>query len=241
MGGFPSIKTFFLLLFKQLFPPACPLCGRPLSATDTDVLCDDCLAGFTPIPSSHCPLCALPFTGKSNRPHLCGRCIRNRPAYEKVYSVGLYDQSLRRAIHHFKFNRKVGLDRSLGVLLEREVEADLPLDVVIPVPLHHKRLQQRSYNQALLLAREFAKIRNLPVLTDLLLKVKETQSQQGLSAKQRATNLQGAFAIQRSIENATVLLIDDVLTTGATADACCQVLLTGGAKAVYVAVIGRAA
>ncbi|WP_321368871.1 ComF family protein [uncultured Desulfuromusa sp.] len=155
--------------------------------------------------------------------------------------MGFYDQSLRRAIHHFKFSGKISLDRSLGVLLDRAVARDLSLDLVVPVPLHHKRLQQRSYNQALLLAREFSRNRKLPLAADRLIKIKATESQQGLSAKQRAENLHGAFKLQGSVSGATVLLIDDVLTTGATVEACSQVLLAGGAKAVFVAVVGRAA
>ena len=154
--------------------------------------------------------------------------------------VGLYDQSLRGAIHQFKYNGKVGLDRPLGVLLERGVDSALKIDLVVPVPLSPQRLRQRSYNQALLLAREFARIKNLPVTTDLLLKVRETKSQQGLSAKERVKNLQGAFELQRTVFGSTILLIDDVMTTGATVEACSQALLANGAEAVYVAVIGRA-
>lgn len=193
------------------------------------------------MPDAHCSRCSLPFDGVSNSPHLCGRCIKQQPVYTKVYAVGLYDQSLRRAIHQFKFNHKVGLDRSLGKLLEQAVVSNLPIDLVVPVPLHRKRLQQRSYNQALLLAREFARIRKLPVANDLLFKVSETGSQQGLSAKERVQNLQGAFMLQGDVSGMTILLIDDVMTTGATVDSCSRVLIEGGALKVYVAVIGRAA
>ncbi len=240
MGGFPKARQYLLSLFKLFFPPACPLCGHTLSNNESDPLCSACLAGFNSLPDAHCPLCSLPFAGTSNSSHLCGRCIAHSPSYAKVYAVGLYDQSLRRAIHQFKFNRKVGLDRSLGKLLDRAVDRYLDIDLVVPVPLHRKRLQQRSYNQALLLARAFARIRKLPVATDLLIKICETEAQQELSAKERAKNLQGVFKLQKEVSESTILLIDDVLTTGATAEACSQVLLAGGAKVVYVAVIGRA-
>jgi ComF family protein len=241
MGGFPAIKNFLLPLFRQLFPPACPLCGHTFSNEETGVFCSVCLAGFKALPDAHCPTCALPFPGGSNSSHLCSRCTLNPPAYEKVYAVGLYDRSLRHAIHQFKYNRKVGLDRSLGVLLDRAVDLNLKADLVVPVPLSRMRLQQRSYNQALLLAREFARIRQLPVASNVLLKVRETEPQQGLSAKQRGLNLQNVFKLRGAISGSTVLLVDDVLTTGATGEACSQVLLAGGAKTVYIAVIGRAA
>ena len=155
--------------------------------------------------------------------------------------MGLYESSLRHAIHQFKFNGKVGLDRPLGSLLERAISSDLRVDLVVPVPLQKKRLQQRSYNQALLLAREVARIRGLPLSNNLLNKVRETEFQQGLSAGDRVKNLRGAFHLQENLSGQKILLIDDVMTTGATVAACSQVLIKGGAAEVYVAVIGRAA
>ena len=241
MGGFPGIKKVFLSLFRQLFPPACPLCGHTFVREEKGVFCSACLTGFKPLSDAHCPTCALPFAGISNSSHLCGRCTLHPPAYEKVYAVGLYDQSLRHAIHQFKYNRRVGLDRSLGVLLDRAVDRNLSIDLVVPVPLSHQRLQQRSYNQALLLAREFSRIRQLSVASNFLVKSRETKSQQGLSAVQRGKNLRGAFQLRGDVSGMTVLLVDDVMTTGATVEACSQILSAGGAKSVYVAVIGRAA
>ncbi len=148
---------------------------------------------------------------------------------------------MRHAIHQFKFNGKVGLDRPLGKLLEQAIDADLHIDLLVPVPLQRKRLRQRSYNQALLLAREVARIRKMTVANDLLVKIRETESQQGLSAKERVKNLQGSFKLQKNLSGQKVLLIDDVMTTGATVAACSRVLIEGGAAKVYVAVIGRAA
>jgi len=148
---------------------------------------------------------------------------------------------LRRSIHQFKFNGKVGLDRPLGVLLEQVIDSDLKIDLLVPVPLQRKRLQQRSYNQALLLARVVAKLRKLPVDNDLLVKVRETESQQGLSAKERVKNLQGSFKLEKNVTGQNILLIDDVMTTGATVAACSRTLIEGGANHIYVAVIGRAA
>lgn len=240
MGGFPQIRQLVWPLFKAIFPPACPLCGKTFPIAYADVFCSSCLSGFKPLPDAHCPRCALPFAGISNSAHVCGRCIQHPPAFEKVYAVGLYEQSLRRAVHQIKFNHQVGLDRPLGALLERRVDADLKIDLVVPVPLQRKRLKERSYNQALLLAREFARNRKLPV-AKLLCKSHETASQQGLSAKARVKNLQGAFTLQGQVQGGSILLIDDVMTTGATVEACSRVLIDGGATKVYVAVIGRAA
>ncbi|MCF6265755.1 MAG: ComF family protein [Desulfuromusa sp.] len=236
-----GIKYFLLQILKTFFPPACPLCSCTFPKNYSAPFCESCLAGFNPLPEAKCPRCSLPFSGISNSSHLCGRCIKQPPAYTRVYAVGFYDQSLRHAIHQFKFNGKVGLDWSLGTLLEQAIDSDLNIDLVVPVPLQRNRLQQRSYNQALLLARKVARIRKWPVVNDLLLKIRETESQQGLSAKERVKNLQGSFTLQKTISEQKILLIDDVMTTGATVAACSRVLIEGGAAQVYVAVIGRAA
>ena len=125
-------------------------------------------------------------------------------------------------------------------MLDAEIGSSLDVDLIIPVPLSRKRLQQRSYNQALLLARELARSRRLPVAVDRLLKVSETATQQGLSARERERNLLGTFRLQNPLQGERVLLVDDVMTTGATAAACSRQLLEGGAAKVEIAVIGRA-
>ncbi len=236
-----TIKKFLLSLLRIFFPPACPLCGTTFKNDYSDTFCTECLNGFNALPRAHCPRCSLPFTGQSNSAHVCGRCITSPPDYAKVYAVGLFEASLRHSIHQFKFNGRVGLDRPLGRLLEQAVASDLEVDLVVPVPLQRKRLRQRCYNQALLLAREVARIRKWPLHDSLLVKVRETVSQQGLSAGERVRNLHGAFQLQEELSGQKILLIDDVMTTGATVAACSQVLIKGGASEVYVAVIGRAA
>jgi ComF family protein len=147
---------------------------------------------------------------------------------------------LRKAIHQFKFNQRVGLDRPLAQLLDQAIAADCPCDLIIPLPLHPRRLRQRSYNQSLLLAKEIGRLRKLPVAPQLLLKGRDTPPQQGLSAREREKNLRGAFYLNGYLAGARVLLVDDVMTTGTTASAAGKVLLQNGAAEVQVAVVGRA-
>lgn len=241
MGGFPGFKSSFIQLLKIVFPPACPLCLKTLPDNWPDDFCDTCLTGFNPLPKAHCPCCALPFVATESSSHLCGRCLTALPSYTKVYAYGLYDATLRQAVHQFKFNHKVGLDRSLGSLLEQSIGSDLEIDLVLPVPLQKKSLRRRSYNQALLLAREIARIRRWKVDNELLVKIRATLPQHELPAKERERNLRGAFRLTRQLSGEKILLIDDVMTTGATVSACSQVLLNGGAGSVNVAVIARAA
>lgn len=173
--------------------------------------------------------------------HLCSRCLKEAPPYAQVYAYGLYESSLRDAVHRFKFNHKVALDRALGRLLEQVIDPALDFDLIVPVPLQAKRLKQRSYNHALLLAREIGRLRRRPVDQHLLLKTRETQAQHDLPAREREHNLRGAFSLKQPVSGEKVLLVDDVMTTGATVSACSQVLLQGGAVEVRIAVIARAA
>ncbi len=224
---------------KQLLPPACPLCLRSFPEKWTEPFCADCLSGFRPLPEARCPVCALPYPAGSHSSHRCGRCTVNPPSFSKVYPLGLYQHQLREAIHQFKFNQKVGLDRPLAQLLNRII-VDLTATLIVPVPLHRKRLQQRSYNQALLLARELARLKKIPLAKDLLQKTVETPAQQELTARERERNLKQAFQVKEALDGERILLVDDVLTTGATAVACSRVLLAAGAAEVQVAVLARA-
>lgn len=226
-------------LLRQLLPPACPLCKQTLAFGWVEPFCPDCWAGFTPLPQARCSSCALPFVAADNSSHLCGRCLIKPPPFTTVYAAGRFNGSLREAVHRFKFNQCYSLDRSLGLLLNRALPAEHDPELLVPVPLHPRRLRQRSYNQALLLARELGRLRSLPVMP-LLEKVLETESQQGLRAEQRESNLKRAFQTVTELDGERVLLVDDVMTTGATAKACSKVLLDAGAAGVDVAVVGRA-
>ena len=238
MGG--VLHRGFVWLLKQLLPPACPLCSQTLPAHWRESFCSDCLSGFLPLPRAHCSCCALPFSASENSTHLCSRCIERPPAFEKVYTVGRFESRLREAIHQFKFNQRIGLDRPLGITLNRLLPAELELDLIVPVPLHCQRLRQRSYNQSLLLARELSRLRALPVATELLVKPLETVPQQELSARERERNLAQAFCVLGELKGQRVLLVDDVMTTGSTARVCSQALRSAGAREVRVAVVGRA-
>ncbi len=222
-----------------LFPPACPLCSSSFSSGWQEPFCRACLAGFKPLPPAHCPRCALPFaSGRSA--HLCGHCSRKAPPFDRVYTAGLYQETLRRAIHAFKYNQAVSLDRPLGKMLNRALPEPMAVDLILPVPIHSLRLRQRSYNQALLLARELGRCRRVPVNHQLLLRTRPAAPQQGLSARQREQNLRGVFAVSENLSGKRLLLVDDVMTTGATARECAKLLRKAGAERVEVAVVARA-
>ncbi|PLY03908.1 MAG: hypothetical protein C0622_03920 [Desulfuromonas sp.] len=240
-GGLATFKHFFTRLIKTIFPPACPVCLRTLPYGWSAVFCASCQAELHSLPASRCSLCALPFASPVASTHLCGRCLKTKPHFFAVYAVGLYDGTLQQAIQQLKFNQKIALDRVLGGLLAAAVAPDLAVDLVVPVPLEGKRLRRRGYNQALLLAHELARLRGWQLSSGLLIKSRETPAQQQLSARERERNLQGVFHTSAPLNGETVLLVDDVMTTGSTVSACARELLSAGAGRVGVAIIARAA
>jgi len=227
-------------LLQQLLPPACPLCRQTFPAAWAAPLCAGCLAGISPLPAAHCTCCALPFTATAGSAHLCGRCLKQPPGFNKVFALGLFSGTLRDAIHQLKFSQRVSLDRPLARLLTEKIPANSAFDLIVPVPLHRLKLQRRSYNQALLLARELGRCRDLPVAVRLLNKTVDTPPQQDLSAAERWQNLKQVFRVEQQLQGEKILLVDDVLTTGATVRSCSQALLTAGAAEVQVAVLARA-
>ncbi|WP_161947631.1 ComF family protein [Malonomonas rubra] len=166
--------------------------------------------------------------------------MQNPPAFSQVHALGRYEKSLREAIHQFKFNNQVSLDRPLAEILAAVIPPGCEFDLIVPVPLSPARLRHRSFNQALLLGRELGKRLAAPVENGLLVKQVETIAQHDLSASERQRNLQGAFRVTRNLSGERVLLVDDVMTTGSTLRACSSVLQGAGSGDIQVAVLGRA-
>ncbi len=227
-------------LLEIALPSVCLLCRQMPSRPGT--FCAACLLGMPPVASPRCPRCDLPFTAMDGSDHLCQACTLLPPPFLWARSAGLYQDSLRRAVQRFKFQGEFNLDRPLAHLMRGMLQQSLEefkADLLVPIPLFRRRLCQRGFNQSLLLARAL-RLEGLPIATRLLRRVRETAPQSGLKAFQRRRNLRGAFALEKSLRGERVLLLDDVMTTGATARECSRVLLSGGAGAVAVAVLARA-
>jgi len=206
--------------------------------------CRECLAEMPPLIGPSCPLCALPFAGPAGNDHYCGKCISEPPPFSTVAAFGIYRGLLREAIHAFKYGEKFLLGRPLGGLIAGRIAESggrFSFDLIVPVPLHPQRLQERTYNQALLLAETVGSRFCVAVDPFLLRRLRPTPPQQGLSERERLGNLKGVFDLNGKVAERRVLLVDDVMTTGATARECSRVLLRGGAREVAVAVVARAA
>jgi ComF family protein len=243
-------------LFATLFPSDCRLCGTPLTNISRLPVCEECLVRITPVRAEVCDLCGelLPDTnlfGTAEQPgplRTCGLCKRVPPPFAKAAAYGSYDGGLRELVHLLKYEGVRPASHVLGRMLSEvmaEVEAMLSGSVlVIPVPLHARKLRQRGFNQSELIARAALKLRKRPQMVlapELLIRRRETQSQIGLTSHQRRENIRGAFAASEParLEGKNILLVDDVFTTGTTASECARILKKAGASNVIVATVAR--
>ena len=216
-------------------------------------LCAKCAGTFSTVESPICSTCGIVFHSRAGEDHLCGECLNTPKRFGIARSAGVYDKVVMAAIHCLKYNGKIQLARPLGVLLFlffcRYWDENRP-DLIIPVPLHNKKLRHRGFNPSFLLVKEWAGITQalgvgfpvMPVSGDTLVRTKWTKSQTGLGRKERLKNIKNAFSVSApsKINGKKILLIDDVYTTGATAKECSKVLLDAGASHVDVLTLARA-
>jgi ComF family protein len=226
-----------------LLPPRCLRCG--LAVDDQGRLCAECWRSLTFLGPPQCRLCGYPLPHALPEAPLCGECVREAPVYDRARAALRYDDGARRLILAFKHADRTDIAPAFGTWLARagaEVLADAEL--IAPVPLHRLRFLKRGYNQAAILAQALARATGLPLIPDLLQRRRATPSQQGLSGRARLENVTAAaFRVhpwqRRRTEDKAVLLIDDVLTTGATVGACARVLQRAGARRVDVLTLAR--
>ena len=227
-----------------LLPPSCVLCAAPVAAPG--LLCAACFAGTGFISEPCCVRCGVPFAaaGQGGPDRLCPACRDAPPAYRRARAALRYDAHARRLILPFKHADRTELAEMLAPHMARAGAALLAeADLLVPVPLHRARLFHRRYNQAALLAFALARRSGCPVVQDALRRVRPTVALGHASAAERAVALADAFIVRRSrtgrLHGRRVLLIDDVMTSGATANGCVTALLAAGAAAVDVLVAAR--
>jgi ComF family protein len=210
--------------------------------------CPRCLQGVMPLDPPLCPRCGVMFKGRVGDDHLCGRCRQQPPAFHMARAAFVYERSLVDVIHCFKYKGKLQLAAPLGVLLWQAYVrywGDERVDAALPVPLHGRRLRSRGFNQAEFLVRGWkngpAGSQAPPIVGGVLRRVRATASQAGLGRRERETNIRGAFAVRRpeTIAGRHLLLVDDVVTTGATAAECARLLMESGAARVDVLALAR--
>ena len=229
-------------LLNALLPPRCLACGGLVSAPGS--LCPGCWRGIGFLAPPHCGICGLPFAYDPGPEVFCGACLRRRPDFDRARAVLRYDDHSRGLVLGFKHGDRTEAAPAFADWLERAgAELLAEADMVLPVPLHWRRLFARRYNQAALLAQALGRKTGLPYRPDLLQRRRHTPPQGRLSPAARKRNLRGAFAVEPrrrpEIRGRRLLLIDDVLTTGATLSACARVLRRAGAAQVDALVLAR--
>jgi competence protein ComFC len=230
------VYTFYHLIWAAIdwvYPPACGGCEKPGLRW-----CADCQAQ-TSRPDAHvCPLCGQPEPNGS----ICCACHHSNPGCADIRSWAIFQGPLREAIHRLKYKGDVGLSETFTTkLVELLVELNWKVDMVAAVPLSRQRFKQRGYNQAGLLGWPLAKALNVSYASQAIVRIRNTGSQVGLSIRQRQENVSGAFSADpRLVRGQNVLIIDDVLTTGATMQACARAFLQAGANLAYGLTLAKA-
>ena len=273
------LKSIKNILLDTVFPPKCLVCCRlfqpaadgsdidPVAKTVENIrdlltqsyrllaasCCRDCLDALTAISEPLCMCCGMMFMQPQEDSHLCGDCILQPKKFGMARATMVYDQQSMAIIHRFKYAGKIQLAKPFGGLMGhtymRYWHPD-SIDLILPVPLHHKKFRYRGFNQSYLMVASWKSNSALKPLaafnkrirTDVLIRSKATVSQTGLGRHQRLKNIKGAFGVRlpEAVEGKRVLLTDDVYTTGATVNECAHSLLKAGAARVDVLTLARA-
>lgn len=236
------LRSALRFVVDTALPPLCPSCRTPLG--DGAGLCSSCWAKIAFIEPPYCARLGIPFTYDPGPGLLSMEAIANPPAYDRARAAVRYDDIARELVHRFKYGDRLDLAPMLGQWMARAGRELLrDADAFVPVPLHWRRLWTRRFNQSAALATAISGASGVPVLPETLKRVRATPQQVGLDKTERAANVQGAFKVaperKPDVAGRRLILVDDVLTSGATVDACARALLRAGAAHVDVLVFAR--
>ncbi len=228
-----KIFSLFWTAMDWLYPPVCCNCEQR-----GFVFCPECFSKIETLYGHLCHTCGYPIKGKNKT---CHRCKENPPAYDEARSWAVFSGVARKALLSLKYNRNL----ALGHLLARPLvdiirNSNWQIDLVVPVPISWSRLRQRGYNQSACISRAVARELNLPHTTRAIQRVKQTETQIALDVNERFMNLMDAFnGITAKLNERSVLIIDDVITTGATMQNCAVAVKNAGAKKIYCLSVAR--
>lgn len=247
----PSLADRFDWVVDWLYPPRCRSCGGRIHGRDAEYFCAACWEQIQVVLHPLCNVCGRPFPDASGGDHTCGVCLARPPHFVRARAWACYpreeleEHPLRQVVQKFKYGRKVSLGKPLGRLLAQGCQqflGECDADLIVPVPLHPKRLRWRGFNQSLLLARQVSRAYHIPVDPFALQRNRATPPQTQLTEEERRKNMRDAFALRAdgTVAGKSILLVDDVYTSGATVNECSRTLKKHGAKQVYVLTLARA-
>ncbi len=236
-----SLKNIAGYALDFFLPRLCVFCGAPMEHTAGSAICPACDQAVQRVASPLCPRCGRLFPMREGSDHLCGSCQTEPPPFATARAAVVYEEDgpTGQAVKRLKYGRRLEYLAVLKDWLQDPACQELAAaaDAILPVPLHVKRLKERGFNQALLLAQTLPGL----ILRDTLRRIRYTQPQTGLPPKARQENVHRAFAVSRprDVQGKTVLLVDDVYTTGATVRECARSLRAAGAREVHVLTVTR--
>ena len=231
------------LLLDMLYPRNCIGCGES-SPEAFRYICWDCWADASHVEPPFCDLCGDPVAGAVDHDFICYTCSAEKPSFDGARSAARYDGVVGEALRKLKYEKALWLAPDMANLLHNCLKAEFParsFDLIVPVPLHHVRRRSRGYNQSAVLAHELGRQIKCPSISGMLRRIRPTTTQTNLTASQRLSNVKNAFQSRRAkwLAGRRVLLVDDVMTTGATVNACAKALKKGGASSVHVLTVAR--
>ena len=227
-----SIYHSFWSMLDLLFPPNCGGCGKVGSCW-----CVDCQKRVNILDGILCDICGLP----QDEPGVCGTCLAERPHFRALRAWAVFSEPIQPALHGLKYRRNISMGDAFALQMAPFVKSlNWQIDMVIPIPLGRKRYKERGYNQVAMIAKPLALALDTRYAPKGLMRRKETRSQVGLTKVERKANIQNAFQAGRGIAGKSVLIMDDVSTTGSTLSAGAEVLYSAGATDVYALTVARA-
>ena len=239
-----SIKDILLAFLNFIYPKQCQGCGVKLHYKNKYYLCEECLGKVKVNNPPFCLKCGHPLSGPADLKVVCGKCSGIKYNFDKAFYCCNYEGLVKELVHKFKYNHKKFLICLFNELMTNFIKRHIStksMDMVVPIPLHRGKLQQRGFDQALLLSKNLSKTFNLQMSYNILNRKKDTKQQANLNKAQRLKNIKGAFSIKdKTVFNKkSVLLIDDIFTTAATANECAHLLKEAGAKSVSLLALAK--
>lgn len=228
------ITNIIKIVIDMIFPPRCPFCDEILTISDAGV-CKICKEHVSYVEQPYCMKCGKPIENEEDE--FCKDCIERPHSYDEGRAVLVYDEYASRSVYRFKYNSKQEYAAYYGRIIDEKLHDKIMswnAEAIIPVPIHKSKLKVRGYNQATLIARELSKHVNIPVYEHLLTRSIPTKVMKNLDAKERENNLKKAFIVNKnSVKLNSVIIVDDIYTTGSTIDAISALLKGAGVDKVY--------
>lgn len=227
-----QIYRWFWQAVDFVYPPECAGCNKP-----GEIWCNDCQESVRAITGPICPICGYPLT----RNEVCPDCQETPPPYTALRSWAEYEGPLREALHNLKYKNDLELANVFSSALVNIIQtAHWNFDFIIPMPISPNHYKSRGYNQSVVIARPIALTLGIPIVSNVVKRIKETRSQVNLNREERFKNLQSAFSANSAkLLNKKVLLVDDICTTGATISSCSKTLKGAGCSEIYCLTIAR--